>query len=164
MRAAKAAPGPRTSPSAKGRVSAATVSPVVSSRPTQARGTVAGVDRLVGMVQAVGHQLSTGGRPRGQNVFRTGLSKVGLPGSPVVMQTADPTIASLLKGLGYATGHWPPGTTTTGGSSGPTPRRTATSTGFNLRTDPFGYPPRQAAPSFSIDQALATLSAGITSG
>jgi arylsulfatase len=36
-------------------------------------------------------------------VFRTGLSKVGLPGASTGLQAEDPTIAELLKPLGYAT-------------------------------------------------------------
>jgi arylsulfatase len=39
-------------------------------------------------------------------VFRTGLSKVGVPGSPVGLQAEDVTIAELLKPLGYATGQF----------------------------------------------------------
>jgi arylsulfatase len=39
-------------------------------------------------------------------VFRTGLSKVGLPGAKEGMSEKDPTIASLLKPLGYATGQF----------------------------------------------------------
>ena len=39
----------------------------------------------------------------GRVVFRTGLSKVGLPGSPIGLRAEDPTIAELLKEHGYAT-------------------------------------------------------------
>jgi arylsulfatase len=39
----------------------------------------------------------------GQSVFRTGLSKVGLPGAPVGLQDRDITIAQALKPLGYRT-------------------------------------------------------------
>jgi len=39
----------------------------------------------------------------GQTVFRTGMSKVGLPGAPVGLQDRDVTIAQALKPLGYAT-------------------------------------------------------------
>ncbi|MDX8492087.1 arylsulfatase [Mesorhizobium sp. VK22B] len=39
----------------------------------------------------------------GQNPFRVGLLKVGLPGSKQGLQDKDPTIAELLKGRGYAT-------------------------------------------------------------
>jgi arylsulfatase A-like enzyme len=39
----------------------------------------------------------------GQHPFRTGLLAVGLPGSPLGLQKEDPTIAELLKPLGYAT-------------------------------------------------------------
>jgi arylsulfatase A-like enzyme len=42
----------------------------------------------------------------GQSVFRTGLSKVGLPGAPLGMRAEDPTIAELLKPYGYATGQF----------------------------------------------------------
>ena len=39
----------------------------------------------------------------GQTPFRTGLLKVGLPGARQGIQDSDPTIAELLKPLGYAT-------------------------------------------------------------
>src|SRR5215471_18767657 len=54
-------------------------------------------------------QSCTAGRSSfitGQSVFRTGLSKVGLPGADVGLQKEDPTIATLLKPLGYATGQF----------------------------------------------------------
>jgi arylsulfatase A-like enzyme len=54
-------------------------------------------------------QSCTAGRSSfitGQSVFRTGLSKVGLPGADVGLQKEDPTIAELLKPLGYATGQF----------------------------------------------------------
>jgi len=38
--------------------------------------------------------------------FRTGLSKVGVPGADVGLQARDATIAELLKPLGYATGQF----------------------------------------------------------
>ncbi len=53
-----------------------------------------------------GEQSCTAGRSAfitGQSVYRTGLSKVGVPGSPIGLQAEDPTIAELLKPLGYAT-------------------------------------------------------------
>ena len=40
---------------------------------------------------------------QGQSVFRTGNSKVGLPGANQGIDARDPTIAELLKPLGYAT-------------------------------------------------------------
>jgi arylsulfatase A-like enzyme len=40
----------------------------------------------------------------GQTAWRTGLSKVGVPGAPVGLQARDITIAEALKPLGYATG------------------------------------------------------------
>jgi len=56
-----------------------------------------------------GEQSCTAGRSSfimGQSVFRTGLSKVGLPGADLGMQKEDPTIAGLLKAQGYATGQF----------------------------------------------------------
>ncbi len=56
-----------------------------------------------------GEQSCTAGRSSfitGQSVFRTGLSKVGLPGAKEGMQVEDPTIAGLLKARGYATGQF----------------------------------------------------------
>jgi arylsulfatase len=56
-----------------------------------------------------GEQSCTAGRSSfitGQSVFRTGLSKVGLPGAEQGMQVEDPTIAVLLKDQGYATGQF----------------------------------------------------------
>jgi arylsulfatase len=71
------------------------------------------IDRLAkeGMrfTDAYGEQSCTAGRAAfitGQSVFRTGLSKVGLPGASVGLQAGDPTIAELLKPLGYATGQF----------------------------------------------------------
>ena len=54
-------------------------------------------------------QSCTAGRAAfitGQSVFRTGLSKVGMPGAKEGMNEKDPTIAELLKPLGYATGQF----------------------------------------------------------
>jgi arylsulfatase len=56
-----------------------------------------------------GEQSCTAGRSSyimGQSVFRTGLSKVGLPGAELGMQEEDPTIAGLLKAQGYVTGQF----------------------------------------------------------
>jgi arylsulfatase len=56
-----------------------------------------------------GQQSCTAGRAAfitGQSPIRTGLTKVGLPGSTLGLQPADPTIAELLKPLGYATGQF----------------------------------------------------------
>jgi arylsulfatase A-like enzyme len=56
-----------------------------------------------------GEQSCTAGRSSfimGQSVFRTGLSKVGLPGAKEGMMVEDPTIAVLLKDQGYATGQF----------------------------------------------------------
>ena len=51
-------------------------------------------------------QSCTAGRASfitGQHGMRTGLTKVGLPGATLGLQKEDPTIAELLKPLGYAT-------------------------------------------------------------
>jgi len=56
-----------------------------------------------------GQQSCTAGRAAfitGQSPIRTGLTKVGLPGTPEGMKTADPTIATLLRAQGYATGQF----------------------------------------------------------
>ncbi len=51
-------------------------------------------------------QSCTAGRASfitGQSGFRTGLTKVGMPGAELGMRKEDPTLAKLLKPLGYAT-------------------------------------------------------------
>ena len=56
-----------------------------------------------------GQQSCTAGRAAfitGQSPIRTGLTKVGLPGAPEGMKKEDPTIAGLLKPLGYVTGQF----------------------------------------------------------
>ena len=56
-----------------------------------------------------GQQSCTAGRAAfitGQNPIRTGLTKVGMPGADVGIRAEDPTIAELLKPLGYATGQF----------------------------------------------------------
>ncbi|WP_226581387.1 arylsulfatase [Acuticoccus sediminis] len=42
----------------------------------------------------------------GQYPLRVGLSTVGLPGSPIGLQKEDPTLAEMLKPLGYRTGQF----------------------------------------------------------
>ena len=71
------------------------------------------IDRIAdeGMrfTDSYGEQSCTAGRASfitGQSVFRTGLSKVGIPGSDIGLSAEDPTIAELLKPLGYATGQF----------------------------------------------------------
>jgi arylsulfatase len=71
------------------------------------------IDRIanegIRFTDSYGEQSCTAGRSAfltGQSVFRTGMSKVGIPGSPVGLQAEDPTIAELLKPLGYATGQF----------------------------------------------------------
>ncbi|MCF6224555.1 MAG: arylsulfatase [Flavobacteriaceae bacterium] len=54
-------------------------------------------------------QSCTAGRSSfitGQSVLRTGLSKVGMPGAKEGISEKDPTIAELLKPLGYRTGQF----------------------------------------------------------
>ena len=54
-------------------------------------------------------QSCTAGRASfitGQHGMRTGLTKVGLPGSPLGLKKEDPTIAGLLKAQGYSTGQF----------------------------------------------------------
>jgi arylsulfatase len=56
-----------------------------------------------------GQQSCTAGRAAficGQSPIRTGLTKVGLPGADLGLRAEDPTIAELLKPLGYATGQF----------------------------------------------------------
>jgi arylsulfatase len=71
------------------------------------------IDRIAkeGMIftDYYGEQSCTAGRASfimGQSVFRTGLSKVGLPGAEIGMRKEEPTIAGLLKARGYATGQF----------------------------------------------------------
>ena len=71
------------------------------------------IDRIAkeGMIftDYYGEQSCTAGRSSfitGQSVFRTGLSKVGLPGADLGLRVEDPTIAGLLKAQGYATGQF----------------------------------------------------------
>ena len=52
-----------------------------------------------------GEQSCTAGRAAfitGQNPYRTGLTKVGMPGADIGLRAEDPTIATALKALGYA--------------------------------------------------------------
>ena len=56
-----------------------------------------------------GQQSCTAGRAAfitGQNPIRTGLTKVGMPGADQGLRPEDPTIAELLKPLGYVTGQF----------------------------------------------------------
>jgi len=71
------------------------------------------IDRIAneGMIftDYYGEQSCTAGRSSfitGQSVFRTGLSKVGLPGADLGLRIEDPSIAGLLKAQGYATGQF----------------------------------------------------------
>ena len=56
-----------------------------------------------------GEQSCTAGRAAfitGQNPYRTGLTKVGMPGATSACRAEDPTIATALKAHGYATGQF----------------------------------------------------------
>jgi arylsulfatase len=71
------------------------------------------IDRIAneGMMftDAYGQNSCTAGRAAfitGQSPFRTGLLKVGLPGAKEGLMKEDPTIADLLKPMGYATGQF----------------------------------------------------------
>ncbi|MHC4982921.1 MAG: arylsulfatase [Planctomycetota bacterium] len=75
--------------------------------------TTPNIDRIAneGMLftDAYAEQSCTAGRSAfitGQSPFRTGLTKVGLPGADLGLQADDPTIAELLKPMGYATGQF----------------------------------------------------------
>src|SRR5215831_6340203 len=68
------------------------------------------IDRIAkeGMMfsDSYAEQSCTAGRASfitGQSGLRTGMTKVGLPGATLGLQKEDPTIADLLKPLGYAT-------------------------------------------------------------
>ena len=71
------------------------------------------IDRIAkeGMMftDCYGEQSCTAGRSSfitGQSVYRTGLSKVGIPGAPIGMSEKLVTIAACLKNQGYATGQF----------------------------------------------------------
>ena len=71
------------------------------------------IDRIaeegVNFTDYYGQQSCTAGRAAfilGQNPLRTGLTKVGMPGATLGIRPEDPTIAELLKPLGYATGQF----------------------------------------------------------
>ena len=56
-----------------------------------------------------GEQSCTAGRSAfitGQHPVRTGLTKVGIPGSDIGIQPEDPTLAELLRPLGYTSGQF----------------------------------------------------------
>ena len=68
------------------------------------------IDRIMNggirFTDAYGQNSCTAGRAAfitGQSPFRTGLLKVGLPGAKEGLQPEDPTIAELLKPMGYTT-------------------------------------------------------------
>jgi arylsulfatase len=71
------------------------------------------IDRIaeegVRFTDCYGEQSCTAGRAAfiaGQNPYRTGLTKVGMPGADIGLRAEDPTIATALKEQGYATGQF----------------------------------------------------------
>ncbi|MDR5755082.1 MULTISPECIES: arylsulfatase [unclassified Caballeronia] len=71
------------------------------------------IDRIanegVAFTDYYAQQSCTAGRAAfitGQNPIRTGLTKVGMPGADVGLSAEDPTIAEMLKPLGYVTGQF----------------------------------------------------------
>ena len=69
------------------------------------------IDRIAGegvrFTDYYGEQSCTAGRATfitGQNPYRTGLTKVGMPGADIGLRAEDPTIATALKAHGY--GSW----------------------------------------------------------
>ncbi|RKF20356.1 arylsulfatase [Alginatibacterium sediminis] len=71
------------------------------------------IDRIANegilFTDSYGDQSCTAGRAGfilGQHPIRTGLTKVGLPGAKEGINKADPTIAELLKPMGYMTGQF----------------------------------------------------------
>jgi len=71
------------------------------------------IDRIAGegmiFTDYYAEQSCTAGRAAfitGQSTVRTGLTKVGVPGSPLGLHKDDPTLAELLKNHGYATGQF----------------------------------------------------------
>jgi arylsulfatase A-like enzyme len=71
------------------------------------------IDRIahegVAFTDYYGQQSCTAGRAAfitGQNPIRSGLTKVGMPGADLGLRPEDPTIAELLKPLGYVTGQF----------------------------------------------------------
>lgn len=71
------------------------------------------IDRIANegllFTDAYGEQSCTAGRSAfitGQHPVRTGLTKVGMPGAALGLQKEDPTLAELLKPLGYMTGQF----------------------------------------------------------
>jgi arylsulfatase A-like enzyme len=66
-------------------------------------------DEGVRFTDYYGEQSCTAGRAAfisGQNPYRTGLTKVGMPGADIGYRDEDPTIATALKAEGYATGQF----------------------------------------------------------
>jgi len=76
-------------------------------------GTTPNIDRIANegtmFMDYYAEQSCTAGRAAfitGQHPFRTGLLTVGLPGAKIGLSSDDPTLAELLKPLGYVTGQF----------------------------------------------------------
>ncbi len=76
-------------------------------------GSTPNIDRIASegalFTDAYAEQSCTAGRSSfitGQHPFRTGLLRVGLPGSPVGISAEDPTLARFLRTQGYTTGQF----------------------------------------------------------
>jgi len=76
-------------------------------------GTTPNIDRIANegalFTDAYAQQSCTAGRASfimGQHPYRTGLLTIGMPGAKSGINPADPTIAELLKPMGYATGQF----------------------------------------------------------
>jgi arylsulfatase len=75
--------------------------------------TTPNIDRIANdgvlFTDGYGQQSCTAGRAAfitGQSPKRTGLLKIGMPGDPIGLSEKDPTLAELLKPLGYTTGQF----------------------------------------------------------
>ena len=110
------------------------------------------IDRIAdeGMIftDAYGENSCTAGRATfitGQSGFRTGLLKVGLPGADLGLRAEDPTIAEMLKPMGYATGQF--------GKNhlGDLPAQAYVAKFLQTFQE---FPPRQKPASFTIDQVI----------
>nr|WP_246251656.1 arylsulfatase [Mesorhizobium camelthorni] len=75
--------------------------------------TTPNIDRIaeegIRFLHYYGEQSCTAGRAAfltGQHGLRTGLTKVGFPGAPMGISQLDPTVGTVMKSLGYATGQF----------------------------------------------------------
>jgi arylsulfatase A-like enzyme len=93
-----------------------------------------------------GQQSCSAGRAAfitGQSPIRTGLTKVGLPGTPEGMKKEDPTLATLLKAQGYITASSAKTTSVTATTCSRPPMA---STSFSVTSTKPPPPPRRSTP------------------